>query len=190
MAGILVFLSLSCEESLPPQQEPPVALRANLQVLAFGPYVSIRNGAPTGTSGAFEVTVTNIYDDVLQDSATVEVTLEVWLKDRPEIRTVVQADVGNLTTDSLVLGNIMTLEPNSTAIVLKQWNHRTQESIPFWDYVPTYLTYSTGGIPFCLSDPVHFVVRGSVRLFKYAPPLTLPDQEFSLVYQIFDLPCK
>jgi hypothetical protein len=188
-AAILLLLPLSCQESLPPQEQPPVALRASLEVLSFGPYVTIRNGAPTGTAGAFQIGVTDVYDDVLQDSATVEATLEIWLKEMPAIRTTVTATIIDLTTPQFVQRNIMTLEPDSTAVILKQWAHRDQDSIPFWEYVSTRLTSTTGGIPFCESDPVHFVVRGSVRLFRYSPPIIFPEQEFSIVYQVFDLPC-
>jgi len=190
LCGILALVSFSCDESLPPQETPPVPLRATLEVLAFGPYVTIRNGAPTGTAGAFQVSVTNVYDEVLQDSATVEAALEVWLRDRPEIRTAVRADVSNLTTSRVVLGGITTLEPDSTAIFLRQWSHRTQDSIPYWDYVTTHPMMTVGGIPFCLSDTLHFMVRGSVRLFKFEPSLIFPEQEFSVIYQIFDLPCN
>lgn len=190
LAGIFLLSSFACEESLPPHQQPPVALRASLRVLLFGPNVPIQNGAPTGTGGGFEIQVTNVYVEVLQDSATVGATLEISLKDRPEIRAVVHADAGDLTTGEMVSGNIMTLEPGSTAILLKQWGHRTQDSIPFWDYVPTHPAFTAGGVPYCQSDTVRYVVQGSVRLFKYAPPLILSTQEFSLTYQIFDLPCN
>jgi len=190
LSGILALSSLSCDESLPPPETPPVPLRATLQVLSFGPYVTIRNGAPTGTAGAFQLSVTNVYDEVLQDSATVEVALEVWLRDRPEIRAAVVADVSSLTTHRVVLGGITTLEPDSTAILLKQWTHRTQDGIPYWDYVATHPMMTAGGVPFCESDTLHFVVRGAVRLFKFEPSLIFPEQEFPIVYQIFDLPCR
>ncbi len=190
LPGLLLFISLSCDESLPPRETPPVAFRADYEVLFFGPYVTIRNGAPTGTAGAFQISVTNVYDDVLQDSATVQVFLEVWIKDQPAAHTIVSADAGNLKTAQLTGHGLITLEPSTPAVLLKQWSHRTQDSIPFWDYVTTHPAMTTSGIPFCQSDVVNLVTRGTVRLFKYAPALTLPEKEFQVVYQIFDLPCS
>ena len=189
-ARILLLSLCACTESLPPPQQPPVVLSGSLQMLLFGPSIPIRNGAPTGTAGGFEIRVTNIYDEVLQDSATVEATIDISLKDRPDIRTVVNADVGNLTTWEMLAGDILTIEPGSTAILLKQWTHRTQDGIPFWEYVPTFTAFTTGGVPYCQSDSVRYLVRGSVRLFKYAPSVLFPPQEISVTYQVFDLPCK
>ena len=190
LPALLLVMSLSCDESLPPRETPPEALRADYEVLYFGPYVTINKGAPTGTAGAFQISVANIYNDVLQDSATVEVSLDVWIKDQPAAHTIVTADAGNLRTGQLAGHGLITLEPGTPAVLLKQWSHRTQDSIPFWDYVTTHRAMTTGGVPFCESDTVDIVSQGTVRLFKYAPALTLQQKEFKVVYQIFDLPCS
>lgn len=183
IVSTLALLVSTCEESLPPRNEPQRFLQANYSV-ATG-VVEIRDSAAVGLGGAFTISVKNIYVEVLQDSEYARADIDVWLRDFSEQQGKVVSTKRELTDPSLVSGGQLTLRPNVTATFLKQWEHRTIGGRRFWDFVRLTLKSTPLGEPYLESDPVNFVATGRVQLFKTKGPERLPQIQFALVYRIF-----
>jgi len=175
---------LGCEESLPPREEPSRFLEADLN--AFSGVVVFRDSIPVTNAGSFFLTLKNIYDDVLQEEAFVQATINVALMDEPDQRAVVRADQNNLLNYWILRFNMVTLEPGTEAQFLKQWNHRTVDGIPFWEYVRLTQKFTDRGEPYLESEPMNFVAQGKVQIFKNVPPEPTRQIEFTLTYHIFD----
>ena len=177
----LWLATLSCDESLPPRDEPEKFLQATYSI-ATGT-VEIRDSMVFGLAGGFVVSVKNINTEVLQDVEAARVELDVWLRDSADVRTKVVATKRELTDPSFVSGGLFTLRPNVSANFLKQWDHRTASGKPFWEYVPMTLKYDEHGNPYFETDSVRFVAKGKVQLFKTKAPELLPQIQFTLVYR-------
>jgi hypothetical protein len=187
---IPALLGLSCDEVLPPREEPPPVLSSVLTIVSAANPIVIRNGLPAGTMGAIQVSVTNVYDDVLQDSSILEGRVEVWMKDNPDVRAVILLTESDLVTYNLLNGGTLTIGVDTTLIMLRQWSHRTVSGVPVWEYVDLFPGVTPGGEGYCMSKPITFVVRCSLRVFKSYGQIQFPDQEIPLIYQVFGIQCR
>jgi hypothetical protein len=185
---VLCLFSWRCEESLPPREEPRDFLRATIEALP-GPVV-IQDSVAARTDGGFYIELKNLFDEVLQDSALVQARIEIWLKDNPAQRGLAIADERNLVNGRIVSLGLTTLDVDSAAKFIMQWNHRTNEGIPFWSLVPLHQRFTPLGIPYCESDPMRFVAQASVQVFKHVQAQKTSEIEFSLVYQVFGIQCE
>jgi hypothetical protein len=186
---LMVIMLVSCDESLPPREQPATVLLPSIEILN-PPIIAIRDSLPIGTTGAFLVKVLNVYDEVLQDTSRVRLELEIWLKDQPEHRAVVTATEEDLVNYRILTGRILTLGVDTAAIIQRQWDHRASDGVPFWRYVPTHPASTPSGEPFCESDTVTFGVKATVQIFNIVQPQVLPEWEFRIVYRVFGVTCQ
>jgi hypothetical protein len=163
-------VSLSCEEILPPREEPAKILKAAMAALV-GVVVFL--------------TVKNLHDEVLQERALVQADIDVAMRNMPTNRAVVHADKDDLLNSWILRANQITLAPDTAAQLIKQWDHRTAEGVPFWEFVRLTLKFTPRGEPYLESDPVNFVAKAEVQVFENVPREKTPQIEFSLIYNIF-----
>jgi hypothetical protein len=182
---ITALVFTGCEEELPLRNDPAVLLESSLEVRPG--YTTIRDSVGIGQGGAFLLTLKNVYDEVLSDSAQIQANLEVRMLSRPELYAVVRADGSNLLNSNVFRSNIVTLGVDTAAILLKQWSHKASNGVPFWTYVTLRLQYTPAGTPYLQSDTVRFSVRGSIQVFKYKAPTPFRETQIGLVYQVFDV---
>jgi hypothetical protein len=183
--GILIVLSfsLSCDETLPPRDEPRQALETS--AIAVEGTVVVRGGVTDGLNGAFIMKVKNVYSEVLQGEEYVHGDVDVWLRDLPEQRTTVRATRSNLTNPNLVAAGLVTLGPDTTATLLTRWNHNTSLGQPFWGFGRLTLKFTTRGEPYLESDSLHFIATARIQVFKNVQAKTIGPFEYTLVYNIF-----
>jgi hypothetical protein len=187
---LAALLGLSCDESLPPRETPPTVLSSALSVISNRATIYIRDGVPVGTLGAVQISVTNVYDDVLQDSCVLEGRVEIWMKDRPEVRAEFLLTEIDLVTNSMLNRRTLTIGVDTTLIMLHQWAHRTVEGIPIWEYLDLSPGATMSGERYCISNPTAFIVRCSLRIFNSYGQIQIPDQEVILTYQVFGIECQ
>jgi hypothetical protein len=173
----------TCEESLPPREEPNVYLEAEYSVSTG--VVEIRDSAAVGLGGAFTVSVKNVYVEVLQENEFARAEIDVWLREMPEQRSKVIATRRELTDPSIVYGGLLTLRPNARATFLKQWDHKTLGGRHLWEFVRLTQKYTPRGEPYLESDPLRLAASGKVQLFQARGITKLPRIEFELIYRIF-----
>ena len=137
----------------------------------------------------FLLTVKKVYSEVLQDDERIRGDIDVWMRDLPEKRAAVQATKRDLTNGNLVRANLVTLGPDTTAALLKRWEHRVTTGADsghfFWEYVDSTLKFNTRGEPYYESDPVHFVANARVQIFRNVQAVTVKQFEFTVVYLRF-----
>lgn len=181
-----MLLMSGCDESLPPREEPQQFLETS--ALGVSGTMSYRAGNLDGGGGSFIINVKNIYSEVLQDTERVRGDIEIWMRDMPEKRAAVQALKRDLTNPGLVFGNLLTLGPDTTATMLKRWEHRLTSGIDsgrfFWEFVDSTLKF-VHGEPYYESDPVHFVASARVQAFKHVQAVEVRRLEFTVVYLRF-----
>ena len=184
---VFSFATLSCEEALPPRNEPRTFLVSTIE-LNPGPVV-LQDSSETAREGSFILALRNIFDEVLQDSARVKATIEIWLKDDPSQRRVLVLDENDLSNVVVRFG-IATLGVDSAARFARAWNHRTDNGTLFWRFSRhLYLRYSHAGTPYCETDPMQFLATASIQLFKNVQPVKTRTFEFSLTYWVFYANC-
>ena len=185
LAILMPALFFSCDESLPPPEDPFAVLQVDLQMLALNNMINVRDGVPLGGSGVISLAVTNIHDEVLDDSAAIEVDLDVWLKDDPSVRAHLRIDKTYLTTGGVLVGGVLTMRPRVPITVYYPWSHRAADDTPFWDHVHLTAGLTQGGVPYCQSDTLTFSAEGSARLFPRIAPVPIPVQDFRLLYRVY-----
>lgn len=177
------FIYSTCDETLPARDEPQNFLKATARVDTGA--VVFEGGVLQGLAGAFDVHVTNQYSEVLQAEELARVELDVWLRDAPDKRGKVIATKRDLQNQGIILGNQITLLPGVSAFFLKQWNHRTTDSVGFWEFVRLTPKVNAHGDRYLESDPIPLVASGRAQVFKNVQPEKLPPMQFSIVYRIF-----
>ena len=198
IVGMMLFSISSCEESLPPRVDPPTVLLSSLEMIGT-PLIVVRDSLPIGTQGAFEARVLNVYDEVLQDSARIRLTLEVTLPElskfkvfagsQGEQKATVRAGEESLVNSNLLWRGYLTVGVDTAVILRKLWNHRTDDGVPFWSLVNLHPGATNSGELFCQSDTLTLTVKGSVQVFNIVQPQVFPDMHIRIVYKVFGISC-
>jgi hypothetical protein len=173
--------------------------------------VILRDSALQGAGGSFFAAVKNVYDEVLQDSGRIRLELDITMLNEPadtiltatangppvlragasRARTIaytahVEADEEYLLNWREYKRGILTLGIDTSAVIQRQWDHKTSEGIPFWSLVKLYPAATPGGEPYLLSDTIRYRVEGTVQVFKVVQPQVLPAREVWMIYKIFE----
>ena len=180
-AVVPALLCAGCDESLPPRLADPNAISVAVNIL--NGRVLVQKGVVSGGAGAVEASVKNIYTEVLQDSAAVNIRCRIWLADNPDSAGVAVMDVSSLTDARLMQGALLTIVPGATASFVKQWNYTAPGGTPFWDLIPLKDTSDNQG-PFQLSAPVEVIMSDTVRVFKPVPDYTIGPHSFTLQFEV------
>ena len=183
---LLLLLSLgglSCDESLPPRNDPPQVLAYSLAV--HDGIVPVRNGLPSGLVGGFETFARNVYNEVLSDTQRIQFRIDITMRDQPENQATVIVDRQNLTNAFLLSGQILTVGIDTACHLYAYWNQHTNEGKPFWSFVKSSPGRTSSGEPYLASDPIVVVVSASVQVFKKVQPYHFPPTEYTFVYWVF-----
>jgi hypothetical protein len=180
-ALFLVVMSAGCDESLPPRLPDPNAISVDAKI--FSGRITVERGVVTGNAGVIEASVTNIYTEVLQETAAVNIRCRIWLADHPDSAGIATIDVSSLTNSRLIQGGMLTLLPHATALFDKHWEYTTPGGTPFWDLIPLKDTSDTQGA-FQLSAPVEVVMSDTLRVFKPLPDYTIGPHSFTLQFEV------
>ena len=128
--------------------------------------------------------VTNIYDEVLQDTALIRGTVEIWMRTDTTKHATVTFDERALQSITSLFRGVLTIRANEKIFFAHQWSQRTDEGVYFWRYVPISLKYDSQGNPYFLSDTLYMAARASIQVFKKVQPIKLPEQRYSMFYII------
>ena len=187
----LAATTVSCDESLPPREPPGTYLNGELTVSDEGNNTRIVRGVPANVTGAFRVRIGNLHNEVLQDTIGSLVTLEIWWKEHPEVASTIKLGASDLANGGLLKGRVLTLPTDSAAIFIHQWSHKTDDGTPFWNYLfsnPVNPPYPQE--PYCQTERMTIVVRGTAQLFHSTGPLYFSEQEFHLAYAVYGESCR
>lgn len=178
----LTLMGIRCDESLPVRTNPtPVTYSFSL----VEGTVLVSGGVPTGRTGAIDVKVKNIYDEVLQDTENIEAVVTIRIRDMPDKGAVIRADHNDLVNTWILQGGVMTLGTDTTAWIARQWEHRTDQGVPFWSFVDSSYGVTLSGMPYWESLPITFEAEATVQVFKHSAPYRIHAAEYTLSYRRF-----
>jgi len=171
----LLCLSLSCDESLPPRNDPTILVVANLE--------SLYSIGVTANQLYLTVNVKNVYDEAIQDTEQISGTLEIALSRNLQYRKTVQLSRNNLLTVSAYDGATHQLTVNSGQTIQLRygWDFSTevQGSSPA-DFFHFYRDVECPFRQFAYKEV--FKVQGTVQLFKSVGPVTFGPVDVPLCY--------
>jgi hypothetical protein len=179
----LPSIFLGCNEILPPRTDPQDFLETSVAVIEGA--VTFRDSTTVDQVGSFFIRAKNIYSEVLQGGELIRADIEVWPKALPGEVSAVRATKSHLMNPGIVFGSVVTLGPDTSATLLRQWNHRTGTGRPYWEFVPRTLKHNQRGEPYYEYDPIRFVARARVQIFRDTQPAIVGSFEFTLVYIFF-----
>jgi hypothetical protein len=180
-------LMFSCDESMPPREDPQGFLQATLS--AEGGIVAVASDSSIVRGGWLIVHVKNTYNEVLQADAQIQVDVDLWRLDAPDERTSVRMSEQDVAGRWLVRNGLTTLPPDSIALIVKDMNHNTSSGIPFWSLVRLNPRPTKDGTVYCESGAVPFGAKASVKLFKSVAPIETNEVHFVVVYQVLGITC-
>jgi hypothetical protein len=189
---IVVLLSslLSCDESLPPREQPSVFLNATLR-MSDQTFV-IRYQPPGGQPAGIFVQVENIFDEVLQDSLYVRGTVEIRDMKRPGLLWRQDLRRSEIVPQTVVSGKLLTLLPHESIGLKNTWSHLfvdqngiTQDA---WTGVDTTVHISPYNEVYYITDTLYLKARATVQVMKQAGNVESNEVGFRVVYWIFPPP--
>lgn len=185
-AVVIAFSFVNCDESLPARDDPQNFLAVSI-LSSGGPVTVYVPNVIFG--GTIRVQVANLLDEVLEADSSVWVTIQMWPKGFPDKVVSITATSADLLNPWIVHGGTVTLRPDSAAVFVKQWSHRTDDWTPIWDFGSFTQQYTANGTPYCESDSIHLVGRATVKLFKHIAPVETSETDVIFVYHVFGVDC-
>lgn len=163
---------LSCDEVLPPHTEPQALFRSAIYCHYPSKYQTL----------ALTVTVTNTFDETLQDTARLAGTLEIVMADAPEYRKTITIDRRMFPAYGLYdpQTGIMTVNSGDSLSFVYFWDFFTDNGTYLRDVFarqpdPKY----PGRI---VSPPVTFIVSGFIQVFTRFGQVTFSPVRFVMIY--------
>lgn len=183
--AFLTLLMAGCEESLPPKNDPLIVVHYGFRMNPG--IVEIKNNQSTGLPGTFEGSMFHSFNEVLQDSQRIVMTVDVHLKADTAQKTHLVFARGDVSEQQYLNGEILTLEPGQPVHIFGQWSHRTDADSAYWSFVVLNGPFFTqpAGERYYESEPVTVVVDATLQSYKRLAPVRLGPFEYSLVYRIF-----
>ena len=167
-----VIIGLSCDESLPPRNDPKVVFKSDLSCYYF--YTSTENDCK------FIISVANIYHETIQDTPIVQGTIEVILKRDPQYHKTIQLSFQNLTGKYTYnpSTNLLTIDPGKEEVFSATWDFIDDNQV---DFTKDIFTYSPD--PNCparfISQTETFIVKGSIQIIRGGEIVPFGPKEFS-----------
>jgi hypothetical protein len=182
VVALLVLLA-GCDESLPPRDEPLRILSGSFGIVDT--FVVVNDSMPIGTMGAFVSRVRNLYEDVLEDTALIQVDYTVVLEEMPDTAITFRATRKDILSTEVLNGALVTIKPNAEVVVRTRWSHHTNAGTPIWRLFPLHMGADPGGRIYYQSDDIEIRVSCSIRTFKRLPAIVQGPIRLLLIYRYF-----
>ena len=141
--GFLLFVRLTCDESLPPRVEPLEVYSVDLQIITPYPDQIRRDtGQVEGGKGnlGFNVSVKNVFDETLTDTVQYRFgQIEIWWKHNPDVMKTIPLTIRDeIETNEIGFWGDIIFDPGDSVYLalvwpfimdddsLKMWNHLTR----------------------------------------------------------------
>ena len=188
--------SWSCDEALPPREDPSGALTSSLDIASgvfeFRPIAVV----PPDTIYSINyldvsLKIENHYVEVFQDSFKVTGGVEIWDAQYPERRALVSMSrPAKIIPSEAVARGILTLPPNSHVRFTTPWLHYLTDTLthrnePAWVHAAMTERLDPAGETYFESVPVQLLAAVSLRLFRKTPPLKTDPIDFFIVYHVY-----
>lgn len=176
----LVLWNISCDESLPPHEEPHSLFTGNLRIVYF-------NNTAKGTINELRIYLDarNVFDETLEDSAGLQGTLEIIVARDPVYRKTVMLSSANLVAGGSYDPRTgqLTIDSGDSLTLMYTWN--------FIDDNGYSIPRDVSGLkkdPQCptrtYAPPEILIIRGSLLVFRRIGQTTFSPIQYVLNYFI------
>ena len=173
----VAFASVCCNESIPGYEAPDHVLESAVSAT----YIV----SPSSNYLKIVVTVKNVFDETLSDSASIHGMLEILLSRRPEIRkTVTLSDTGMPSTPAYDRRTkVLTLDPGQSFDLVYSWNFVDDMALSLSDSVFRKFADTTcGGIERFIALPEQFTLQGNVVVYQKTSGTSFGPAYFKMCY--------
>ena len=180
-----MFAGAGCDESLPPREDPQDFLVVSLSGEPGSVLLEENLSMFSQIPGGFTVGLTNLHDEVLQAQEDISIDITFSVQGSPNIGGTAHGDRNQLLNFMMMHGDLLTIEPESTATFFIQWNHG---EVRLWESNGLTFHRIDGNpvdITWFESGPLSVVASGTARFFENIAPLELPDARMEIDYKIF-----
>jgi hypothetical protein len=166
---------MSCNESLPPYQDP----RNVLQGVPRGKYVL----SYFENSLHVSFTIKNVYEETFQAEATFEGTLVITAKRSPAIQKTVHLAAQNITyaANYNKATRVLTLDPVDSVVLSFTWNFVDDAGqdlrVMFFRYLP-----DTSCLGRYIASEETFLLQGSVNVYEKVPEVSGGPIEYTFCH--------
>ena len=183
MAGLTLPVA-GCDESLPPRNDPQGYFDATLTgesgIVVLNKDLTLVSNLP----GGFRVEVKNLYDEVLQGEEAISVDINFHSTSVPSSEILAHGDRNSILDRYMLQGDLLTVEPESSAIFFVQWDHAGEA---LWNQT-TLEFHTEPGNPYDVSwfesGQITLQGAGTVKVFSDVAPLTLEPTQSTISYTI------
>jgi hypothetical protein len=167
-----ILIGSSCDESLPPRNNPKIIFKGDLSCYYF--YTLKENDCK------FFIDVKNIYSETIQDTAIVQGTIEVILKRDPRYHKTIQLSLQNLTGMYVYdpSTNLLTIDPGKEEVFSATWDFIDDNQV---DFTTAIFAYSQD--PNCpgrfISQTETFIVKGTIQIIRGGEIVPFGPKEFN-----------
>jgi hypothetical protein len=182
---VSVLSAPGCEELLPPRTDPQNYLQMSFSG-ADGNVVLLEDLSMLSVvPGGFSVGVKNLHDEVLQAEEDIDISIGFHITASPSLGGSAHGDRNQLLSFRMLQHDLLTIEPESTALFFIQWDHAAYR---LWEY-PALVFHESPGNPVNIywfdCEPIHITATGTAKFFENVAAVDLPETTFSISYQIF-----
>jgi hypothetical protein len=182
IAIILALSNIACDESLPPRNNPDTVLVPSMTVTAG--VVSIDLYGNT-TGGNIALRAVNVYDEALSEKEKIRGIVALRLKGLTQ--TIIYAS-SDLQTPRMLSGTTLTILPKETIVLLRPWDHITDNDTPFWSVLTFTKKTTTNGQVYYESETAWVQVTATLQLFDRVPAMRVPPMVVPIVYRMENKP--
>jgi hypothetical protein len=172
-----VLSVISCDESLPPREDPKVLFKSSVS--------SLYEYTPWFNGLIFFTDVTNIYHETVQDTAFVNGTLEVILKRDPQYRKTLTISQANLFATPMYTSSTgcFTIDPQKSVTFTNRWEYVDDNQVNLTESVFSYSkdTLCKSNIR-AKSLPETFILKGWIQISKWGGTVLIGPTEISVFY--------
>ncbi len=173
----------ACDEVLPPREQPQKFIDMTLDV-SPKEYITI-DPSKGWQELSFILTLRNAYDEVLEDTAHIRGSVDIWFQGDRSVHASVKGGEPELIGGTVPRNGILTLRPDSAVVMKLDWNHFTDRNLLVWWYVQRKDTVDNVGRTFFRTEPVVLFVKASLQVFKNVQALTATAARVATVYRVY-----
>jgi hypothetical protein len=154
---LCILLLSSCDESLPPYQQPVNLLAIDRIEISQGTY-SLEGDYLV----KFFIYGKNQFDETFSEAVNIEGKVEIWNKEKPDLFATLSLNNTNFSPNTNLSGNVLTIGPGEEFELLVTWNSHTDDGEDLADFI----NGSTHTISAESEDMRDFYVQAEVTLFE------------------------
>ncbi len=166
---ILIFIFLSCDESLPPRIVPQ-------NTLEITDIIANQEGGAAGIFVALKVVGINRYGETFQDTVKVTGNIHIWWARKPEIEANVPLSNRHFKDPTRISGSVLTLDPGEEFHLETFWYLYTDDGKNIIDMLDFSNSPVIDGI--VTAAPEKFLLEVQLTLFEATGLILSKPHEF------------